>query len=656
MDDRTEGRHDKRSSRVRFREFLRERGFFGHRKTAAEIQEEEESNRTSADGKEGETAKTRPPRQAYLVRYFRLLRRHHARIGLLLILSVFGHLLSAALPWSGKILIDHVFPQRDLSLLLTAGGWLLGIGVLWTLLSLTRDYLSRCLRGNIITTVRRRVMKHLQQMSLARLQEMKVGGVVTRLQADTEQLAGLLHHGLLTPFNAIVMLAIGVGSLLLLSWKVTLVCLAFCLAVILAAYGFFSIMRPFQRALRKELAAIGGRLTETFGGIQVVRAFWRARAETAAYTREIHLLWRKQLHVGVFNIILHQAIRFVYVLIYIAVWVVGGYYLLRKEMQVGDLVTFTLFIDWLFGPIFMIMSSFAEMQTSYACTERIFDLLDEPREMPDRPGAVKFTQLEDGLRLEDVTFDYPDGTRALNHVNVEIPRGKVTALVGPSGAGKSTNTNLVMRFYDVTAGRLSADGRDIRDLTLASYRRRLGLVLQDVFLFDGTIRENIAYGKPQAALTEIEAAAEIANCHEFIGALEEGYDAIIGERGIKLSGGQKQRLALARALLTDPQILILDEATSSLDSESEALIQEALHRIFENRTTLVIAHRLSTVMDADKIVVIEKGEIQEEGTHQSLLDRRGRYYELYTKQMEKAQRQRTYLDWDTEEGVGGEAD
>jgi ABC-type multidrug transport system fused ATPase/permease subunit len=254
----------------------------------------------------------------------------------------------------------------------------------------------------------------------------------------------------------------------------------------------------------------------------------------------------------------------------------------------------------------------------------------------DKEDAVIMESFRKGMKFERVSFTYPDGTQALDNVELFIPKGKVTALVGPSGGGKTTLTNLVLRFYDVTEGKITLDTQDIRDIKLSSYRKLISLVLQDVFLFDGTVRENIMFGKKDASQEEVEDAAKVAHCSEFIEELQDKYDTIIGERGVKLSGGQKQRIALARAIIANPQLLILDEATSNLDSESESLIQNALKHIFKGRTSIVIAHRLSTIMDADNIIVIDKGKVVEQGRHEELLLAKGRYYEMYTKQMEKA--------------------
>ncbi len=647
------------SSRNAFRQFLAENGIFGssgededertgrsapkkaHKdETGEEADDNAADHGTAQDSRSGLFSRNK---RAYILRFFGAINRRH--LAVLLILSVLMNLTNACLPWSPKLFLDYLLPKKDTGLLITGVIAFACVGLLSMGLQAVHDLLARRVMGNFIAAMRRRMIKHLQQLSLDRLQELKVGGVVSRLQSDTEAMAGLLQGGVITPLNALQMMLICLGSLLFINWKVMLVCLAFCGMVVAAAYIFFRKIRPFQKALREELAGITAYCTEIFGGIRVVRAFGRERAENLAYGLGTHLLWRKNFHAMLLNIVLHRAVFSIYVLLNAAIWGVAGYYFLKGQLSMGEVMVFFFFIRWLFMPIFMIMSSFAELQRSLVCAERVFDLLDEPVVMPDAPNAKPINTLREGIEFDQVSFKYPDGTQALEQVSFAIPAGKVVALVGPSGAGKSTVSNLVMRFYDVSSGRIMLDNADIREFKLADYRSLLGLVLQDVFLFDGTIRENIAYARPHATQDEIEAAARVAHCHEFITALEDGYDTLVGEKGVKLSGGEKQRIALARAVLANAQLLILDEATSNLDSESEALIQDALRNIFKNRTTLVIAHRLSTVMDADKIVVLDHGRKVEEGAHQDLLARRGRYWELYTRQMEKAERARQVLDW-----------
>jgi len=411
------------------------------------------------------------------------------------------------------------------------------------------------------------------------------------------------------------------------------------------AFIFFHRLRPFQKMLREDLAHITGGVTEVFSGAQVVRAFGRERSETALYARDTNLLWRKNLHAAVLNIFAHSGVYALHWILNGSMWMIGGYYHLQGKLTNGELLLFFFFVQWMFRPIFMFMHSFADLQRSLACSERVFDLLDEPEDMPDAPDAVPITEFRDRIRFEQVCFSYPDGTKALNNINLDLPRGKKVALVGPSGSGKSTIANLLLRFYDVTSGRITLDGKPLRELKLAAYRKLFSLVLQDVFLFDGSIADNISYGKPGASLEEIAAAGQAANCTPFVEKLDNGYESLIGERGVKLSGGEKQRISLARAIIADPAVLILDEATSNLDSESENLIQDALDHILKNRTTLIIAHRFSTIVNADKIVVVEAGGIVEEGSHHELLARKSRYFELYQRQMSKPEKKRNLIVW-----------
>lgn len=645
-------RRSRKTSRRLFREFLSAKGIFGNRKTEAELEQEAAAREEEEKRRQGEIK----PKRSYVVRYLREFRDQKGRLGLLLTMSLLGIVLNAAMPLSGKFIIDFVLSRRDMTLL--AGGCLvlLVIGLAEVILQTVRDYTTRSLLGNFAVRIKRRMMRHLQKLPLPRLQELKVGGIISRLQADTEGLAGLLQQGILSPFNSLLMFGVGLTSMLILSWQVTLSCIVFCVLMAGIAYVMFQVMRPLYRILREDRAVISGHLTETFGGMEVVRAFGQEWSESRDFSVETDLLWRKRLHGTVVGLVVHRMIRILFWLLRITVWLVGGYQVINGRMSIGTLVAFGSFFQWLFQPIFMIMHSLSHIQNSMACAERVFDLLDEPIDMPDKPEADEIRRLQEEIRFEKVTFRYPDGSLALDNVSFSIPCGKTTALVGPSGAGKTTVTNLVMRFYDVTDGRVLCDGKDIRDVRVGPYRQLFSLVLQDVFLFDGTVRQNISYGKANATDKEIEEAARISNSYDFVCELEDRFDTVIGERGVKLSGGQKQRIALARAVLVDPQLLILDEATSNLDTESEALIQEALADILRDRTTLVIAHRLSTIMDADNIVVLDKGKIVEEGTHEDLLSQRGRYYEMFTKQMEKTGLAEELFLWDSNSGESRSGD
>lgn len=627
----------RKTSKKQFQKFVKEKGIFGDHRTEDELKNDQHINAGEDEN----------PRRKQT--FFQIIKKFIGEFSdskklviFMLFIAVFEVVLKSAFPWSAKLFIDKVLPQKDINLLLWGCGALTLIAILSLSISIYKDIITWRFIGNFTVKIRRRLMKHLIKLPLVDLQQLKVGGAISRLQQDTEAMSGLLQHGLLTPFSAFLMLAITLVSLFYLNWQVTLVSLCWAVIVMAIAYVMFNFMRPFQKSLREHNSAISGNLAEVFGGIQVIRSFSTEMSENRRYGIDVNLLWRKSLYGQIMTMSIHRSIWGTYYFMVISIWLYGGYNTIKGNMTVGGLIVFMSFIDWLFRPIFMILGSMSEMQRCMACTERTFDLLETEPDMIDIPEAQEIKDFENSIKFEDVTFEYPDGGEALHRVNLEIEKGKVTALVGPSGAGKTTLTNLVLRFYDVTEGKISIDGKDIRKLQLNSYRSLISLVLQDIFLFDGTIKENIAYGKPDVSYSQIEKAAKIANCHDFIMEFKDQYDSVIGERGLKLSGGQKQRIALARAILVNPKLLILDEATSNLDSESESLIQDALRTIFETRTTLVIAHRLSTIMDADKIIVMDQGEIMEEGTHEELIKKRGRYFELYTKQMEKAQLMQNY--------------
>lgn len=570
----------------------------------------------------------------YVSRFYHSLGPQKIHLLLILLGSTLTTCLTAAMPWTGKVMIDDILVKNDTSLLWIACAVLFSIAVIQIVIGCWQQYLSECLRGGYALRYKKKMMKHMIRMPLMKLQEMKVGGVLSRIHKDTEDMVGLISTGVLIPYRAVLMGVISFVSLSYLSWKATLATMVLCCILFALAYVLTYKMRPFLRKMMNDRSDLDGHLTETFNGLTVVRSFSKERSESYRYVLPLHALWRKMLLYSKVSASVHGAIEMVGWLFHISAWLIGGYSVIRGEMTLGALITFTSFSHWLFRPAFMILNSLSSMQRSLACAERVFDILDEPLEIENYEEGAKTITLQKGITFSNINFTYPEGKQALSELSFSIPKGKVTALVGPSGAGKSTIVNCLMRFYHEYEGSIQLDGVNVKGMQLQSYRKLFSLVLQDVFLFDGTIRENILYGDPCASEGRLLEVSKIAHCHEFIDDLEDKYNSIIGEKGVRLSGGQKQRVALARAILSNPKVLVLDEATSHLDLESEALIQQALRHVFRDRTVLVIAHRLSTVLDADKILFIENGRKVEEGTHEELMNHHGRYHQLFSKQAE----------------------
>ncbi|MEM6691590.1 MAG: ABC transporter ATP-binding protein, partial [Planctomycetota bacterium] len=444
------------------------------------------------------------------------------------------------------------------------------------------------------------------------------------------------------PWRAIVQFSGSLIILMLVDWRLMAGGLLLLPIVWVTHRTWINRIRPLYRDVRQQRQSIDAGATETFGGIRVVRTFSRSRNEASRFVREGDFLVRQQLFTWWWTRIIETIWEVIIPIASTALLLYGGYQIIQEQLTLGDLMMFLVYLTMLLDPIATLAASAVAFQNNLAGLDRILDVLETDEELPSLGTPVRLRARSSAgvLSLNDISFRYPGTeTLVLQDISLDVSQGETIALVGRSGSGKTTLTNLIARFYDPTHGAIMLDGQDVRSIELMDYRKLFGIVEQDIFLFDGTIRDNIGYARRNWTDAEVFEAAQAAAAHEFIEKLADGYDSVIGERGVKLSGGQRQRLAIARAILADPQILILDEATSNLDSESERLIQQSLDRLLADRTAFVIAHRLSTIMRADRIVVLDSGRVVETGTHEDLITRGGRYREMVHLQIDQPDRQ-----------------
>ena len=586
-----------------------------------------------------------------VLRFFGLLRPFTRPIGFSLLTVSISTVLGLLPPAGTKFVVDYALGGVPLpEWLRTAIPWLSSpmrvlagavIGV--TVISLLKigihiwgRWHATRISKQVQLSIRRRVFDHAVRLPLHRVHELRSGGVASVLREDGGSVGELVFGLLYNPWRAIIQL---IGSFIVLAWVDWTLLLGAVLllpTVFITHRAWINSIRPQFRAIRKQRESIDAGAAETFAGMRIVRAFSRQRREAARFSEENNVMARQELYAWWWMRIVEIVWEALIPVASAGLLFYGGWRVLSGHITIGDLMMFLVYLLMLLEPLAALASSATQFQNSLSGLDRVLDLLEESAEMQSTPDSLRArrSEIRGEVLFDDVTFLYPGtATPALSDVRLSVRAGQTVALVGPSGAGKTTLCNLVARFYDPTSGRVLLDGRDLRDYDVESFRSLLGVVEQDVFLFDGTIGQNISYSRRDATDAEIRAAAEVANAMEFINRLPDGLDTLIGERGVKLSGGQRQRLAIARAVLADPKLLILDEATSNLDTESEQLIQHSLGQLMKGRTSFVIAHRLSTISGADLIVVIEGGRILQTGTHSELMALGGKYRSMVEQQV-----------------------
>jgi ATP-binding cassette subfamily B protein/subfamily B ATP-binding cassette protein MsbA len=645
MSDRPARPERPHSSRQRFRAFVKDY----KQRRLDEAADAAKDGRTpeQAEGPEGDSSESEPRRRGRgkrrerLREFLRSLRPHRYAIAAVFALALVVAGLEMIEPLFMRFIIDRVLLNAELPdaasrlpWLHLAGGVFLAVIVLSRLVGVLKDYRQRVVNVRLMLSLRRSLFDRLLHLPLPKLWDMKTGGILSRLTGDVDTTTGLLQMAIVSPALSVLRLLIAVAVLLTLNWRLALMALIVVPGAMLMSFASARRIRPIYRAVRKDVEEIDGRVGETFSGIRIVRAFGRESRELLDYMRGRHNVLRKELFAHRRELVLWTSWGLLIAGVNVIIVWYGGYLNVVGRASIGDIMAFQWYTFLLLTPVWNIVNSFSELQRSLAAMERVFDVMAMEDDKPDRPDAKDAPPVVHEVQFENVEFEYREGRPVVRDFDVVVPGGSVVALVGRSGAGKTTVTDLAARFHDPTRGRILVNGADIRNYRLRTYRDLLAIVQQDVFLFDGSVRDNIAYGRHDATDAEIEDAARRANAHEFIVKLPEQYETFVGERGVKLSGGQQQRLAIARAILASPQILILDEATSNLDTESEQLIQASMATLLAGRTTFVIAHRLSTIRRADLILLMEDGRVIERGSHEELMNARGVYYRMVLRQTE----------------------
>jgi subfamily B ATP-binding cassette protein MsbA len=565
-----------------------------------------------------------------------LMWQYRGTLALGLSLTLVNRLAGFVLPATSKFLIDDVIGAGNADMLVPLA---VAAGLATVVQASTSFAISQVvsLAGQrAITVMRRKVESKVLRLPVSFFDETQSGVLISRVMSDAEGVRNLIGTGIVQLLGGLVSATLGITALFYLNWKLTTAVLLLLLIFGGAMAVAFSRLRPIFRERSKINAEVTGRLGQTLGGVRVVKVYTAERREDLVFARGAHRLFRN-IASTITGVSAMSAVSTVIVGgIGVLMTLVGGRAILAGTMTLGDFVVYVFFVGLVSFPLVQMASIGTQMSEAFAGLDRIREIMDTPSEDAEDAAKAPLPSVDGRITFEDVNFEYRAGVPVLRGVSFDAPAGTTTALVGTSGSGKSTILSLIMAFTRPTSGRILVDGRDMLSVRLRDYRSHLGVVLQDNFLFDGSIADNIAFGAPGASAAQVHEAARVARCDEFVASFPDGYKTLVGERGVKLSGGQRQRVAIARAILADPQILLLDEATSSLDSESEQQIKEGLAALRQGRTTFVIAHRLSTITSADQILVVEGGQIVERGNHVTLLTLGGRYRALYETQYRAA--------------------
>jgi ABC-type multidrug transport system fused ATPase/permease subunit len=561
-----------------------------------------------------------------------LIWKRRWRLALGFLLVVINTFSGFVLPWTTKDFIDKVVGQHQTQLLGRLALMIAGATIVQAASSFALAQVLGIAAQRAITDMRRRVEEHVMRLPVSYFDKTQSGVLITRIMNDADGIRNLVGTGLVQLTGSFLAATVALAVLFYINWKLTAVTI-----VVLMMFGgvmgyAFKTLRPLFRERGKIQAEVTGRLNQALGGVRIVKTYTAEKREDLIFTEGVHKLLRNVTRTMTGTSGISGFASLVIGAVGVLAFMVGGRAIVAGEMTVGDLLRYIMFTAYLTMPIIQLASIGTQITEAFAGLDRIREILDVAREDADAARSTEIGPIRGEVEFSDVWFEYNAGVPVIKDVSFLAPAGTTTALVGSSGSGKSTLLSLIMAFNHPKSGQILIDGRDLATLRLADYRSQLGVVLQDNFLFDGTVAENISYGSPSATREDIERVSRIAHADEFIDGFEKKYDTVVGERGVRLSGGQRQRVAIARAILADPRVLLLDEATSSLDSESEALIQDGLRALRRGRTTFVIAHRLSTIQSADQILVVEGGEIVERGSHETLLAHGGRYRQLYDKQ------------------------